>query len=631
MAGRAGRAVLIAVLAAAVAGLGAIGVASWRGVLRLQPQRELTPPEARAAAWRAAGLSPSGTAEAHLAAGQEALRADLPARDAEALRHFAEALALDPASPAALAGWIDAFAAVSGDDPDGEELREAHRLAAWALGRAPGRADLLAAWSRLLLLVPSGRNGAEALAAAEKAVEAGGGADALLALAQARLSPDPRGAAEAAARALQAAPADRRPLDLGARARWSAGDLRGALALLEQRLALDPAQPAALSLQARILVASGRSDAARQVLRRWAAASGAAEPMLLQAMLAYQVDGDLEEGKRLLQRARALPADDFLLARILSHAAAVERSRGDAGAARRLVDQALARVPASGPARYQEALLAFARGDAAGHRRAAGVLAGRAGPLETKVLAARTLELSGQVDEAVAAWEALAAGSRDLPLLLRTAAAMARLRAPGRAVPLLLRAAAADPAAPRARRQLGDYWEGPAGMVAAARDLESLAADERVVGPALAAAATCELLLGRTAAAAALAQRAAALAPQLARARVILAQIALDRGRIGDAVREASAAIEAEPSSAVALALLSRALEAAGRGDAVDVRARALALDPGLPTARLAQARWLLRSGKRDQGIALLRQILADDPDDALARGALLDAEPHGR
>ncbi len=629
MPGRAGRAALFAVLAAAVAGLAAIGVAGWRGVARLPSERELTPPEARAAAWRAAGLSPGGTAEAHLAAGREALRADLSDRDAEALQHYAEALALDPARLDALAGWIEAFAATSGDDPDGEELREAHRLAAWALARAPGRADLLAAWSRLLLMVPGERNAAEALAAAEKAAASGGGAGALLALARARLGADPRGAADAAARAAEADPDDRRPLTVGALASWRSGDARGALAWLERRLALDPAEPVALALQARILVAVGRTDAARQSLRRWAAA--AAGPALLQAMLAYQVDGDLEEGRRLLQRARALPADDFLLSRILAHLAAVERSRGDTGAARRLVDQALARVPGSGPARYQEALLAFGRRDAAAHRQAAGVVAGRAGAQEGRILAARTLELSGQVDEAIAAWEALASGSGDLSLLLRAAGSLARLGAPGRALPLLQRAAAVDPAAPHSHRQLTDYWEGPGGLASAAKEIQSMAAEDRAAGPALAAAATCELLLGRSRPAEVLAQRAAAAAPQLARARVILAQILLDRGRAGEAIREASAAVEADPASAVALELLARALEAAGRGDAGEVRRRALAIDPRLPTSRLAEARRLLREGQRERGSEVLRQLVAADPDDALARGALLEAESRAR
>lgn len=632
MPSRAGRALLVAGLAAVGAALAAVGAVAWLRVERLPPPRQRSPAELRAAAWRAAGLAPSGTAAEQLAAGKAALRADLPARDAEALRHFMQALALDPASPAALGGWLTAFAAASGDLPDGDELREAHRLAGWALPLHPESPELLAGWARLLLLAPGQRNAAEALEAAQQAVAAGGGADALLAESQARLPSDPRGAAEAAARAAEADRDDRRPLLAGARARWRAGDARGALELLDRRLALDPGHPAALALLARVDVAVGRVDAARTALRRWAAAAPSAEPTLLQAMIAYQVDGDFPEGRRLLHRARSLPADDFLAARVLAHAAAVERAVGDPAAARRLVELALARVPGSGPARFQEALLAFGRGDGAALRLAAGVVGDRAGARMARVLAARTQELAGQADEAVAGWEALAASSPpDLALLLQAAGAMVRLQAPGRATPLLLRAAALDPAAARARRPLTDYWEGPGALAAASRELQALAADEVVTGPALAGAATCELLLGRTQAAEALAGRTLAAAPQLARARVIRAQLWLDRGRPAEATREAAAALESEPANAVALEVMARALEALGRPDAAEVRRRALAADPRLVTARLGEARRLLREGQREKGLAALRQLLAEDPEDALARGALLEAEARGR
>jgi len=632
MASRAGRALLVGGLLAAVAALAAVALVAWRRVDRLPPPREPTPVEQRTAAWLAGGLAPTGTAVEHLAAGRAAQRANLPARDAEALRHFTEALTLDPASPAALGGWLGAFAEASGDLPDGDELREAHKLAAWGLRLHPASPELLVGWARLLLLTPSERNAAEALAAAEKAAAGAGGAEALLAMAQARLASDPGAAAETAARAREADPEDRRPLLLGARARWQAGDARGTLDLLEKRLALDPGHPIALSLQARVLVAVGRIDAARAVLRRWSAAARSAEPVLLQAMLAYQVDGDLAEGRRLLQRARELPADDFLLARSLAHAAAVERASGDVPAARRLVDQALARVPGSGPARFQEALLAFGRGDAVAHRQAAGVVGLRAGVLAARVLAARTQELAGQLDEAIASWEALASGRpRDLTLLLEAAAAMVRLRAPGRAMPLLLRASALDPALPRARRGITDYWEGPGSLAAAARRIEGLAVEELVAGPALAGAATCELLLGRTQAAEALTGRAIAAAPQLARARVLRAQLWLDRGRAPEATREAAAALEAEQANAVALEVMARALESLGRPDAAEVRRRALAADPRLETARLGEARRLLREGQREKARELLRRILAEDPEEAQARGALLDAESRGK
>ncbi|MBI5069801.1 MAG: hypothetical protein HZB56_16325 [Deltaproteobacteria bacterium] len=623
------RALLWILLVATVAALGAIGAASWRAVGSRPAPREPGPVELRVAAWVAEGLRPTGTAASQLAEGWAALAADAAGAGRDAARHFQMALALEPGRVEALAGWI--LASASADDAELEELRDGHALAAWALERNPGRGDLLAAWSRILLLVP-GRGPAEASEAARKAVEAGGGTEALLALSAARLGSDPAAAAEAAEKALAQASADRRPLLAAARARWQAGEARAALAHLEKRLAVDPAHPAALALQVEILGAVGRLAEARQVLRRWAAPGTSALPVLLQAMLAYQVEGDMGEGRRLLLRARALPGDDLLQARVLAHLAALERVGGDAEGAARLVGQALARAPGSAPARYQQALLAFAAGDAALHRAAAGALAGRGGERLERELAARTAELAGRKDEAVAAWEDLAAGSRDAVFLLRAAGAEVRLGATGRAVALLRRAAAIDAAAGRGPRAVTDFWVGPPALAAAAAELGSaFAADDPQAGLALASAATCELLLGRLAAAEALAGRAAALAPQSARPRLVRAQAHLDRGQPAEALREAAAAVDAEPQDAVGLEIMARALEGLGRGDALGARARALAVDPRLAGARLGNARRLLRDGQREPARLALRQLLADEPEQPQARALLYEAEARGR
>jgi len=626
MAHGARRALLWSLLAATVAVLAAIGAQSWRAVGRRAPPQEPSPVELRVAAWAAEGLRPSGSPAEQLAAGRAVLAADRPEAELEAARHFQMALALDPSRVEALAGWI--LARASAADADLEELRDGHALAAWALERNPGRGDLLAAWARLLLLVPGGRGPAEAAAAARRAVDGGGGLDALLALAEARMAAQPAFAAEVAEKALERAGADRRPLLVAARARWLAGEARAALDLVERRLALDAGHPAALALQVEILAGVGRLDQARQILRRWASAGASARPVLLQAQLAYQLEGDLGEGRRLLLRARGLPGDDLLQARVLAHLAALERAGGDAEGATRLLEQALARSPRSAPARYQQALLAFAAGDAALHRAAAGALAGRAGEREEKRLAARTAELAGRKDEAVAAWEELAAGSRDAAFLLRAAGAEARLGATGGAALLLRRAAALDPASSRGPRAITDFWEGPPALAAAAREIAgAFAADDRQASLALASAASCELLLGRVAAADGLAGRAASLAPQSARPRLVRAQAWLDRGQPAEALREASAAVDAEPQDAVGLEIMARALEALGRGDALEARRRALAADPRLASARVAQARRLLREGQKEKARQLLRQLLAEEPEQAQARALLFEAE----
>jgi len=160
MAHGARRALLWSLLAATVAALAGIGAASWRAVGRRAPPREPSPVELRVAAWAAEGLRPGGSAAERLAAGRAALAADRPEGELEAARHFQMALALDPSRVEALAGWI--LASASAPDADLEQLRDGHALAAWALERNPGRGDLLAAWARLLLLVPGERGPAEA-------------------------------------------------------------------------------------------------------------------------------------------------------------------------------------------------------------------------------------------------------------------------------------------------------------------------------------------------------------------------------------------------------------------------------------------------------------------------------------
>lgn len=619
------RALLWILLAMTVAALAAIALLAWRAIGHRATPREPTPVELRVAAWVAEGLRATGTAAERVAAGRQALAADLPGKDREAARHFQMALALDPARLDALAGWLLASAAAEDADPD--QLRELPPLAAWALERDPARGDLLAAWARLLLLVP-GQSGAESTAVARKAVDSGGGIEAFLALALAQLGSDPAGAVAAADRALALAGGDRRPLLLAARVRWQVGEARAALDLVEKRLDLDAGHPAALALQVEILAGVGRLDAARQILRRWAGPGTSALPVLYQALVACQLDGDLAEARRLLQRARGLPGDDLLQARVLAHLAAVERAGGSVEAASRLVEQALARAPQSAPARYQEALLAFARGDAALHRAAAGALGRRAGERLERELAARTMELSGRTDGAVAAWEELAGGSRDLALVLRAAGAQARLGATGRAAALLRRAAGLGPVAARGPSPLTDFWEGPPALSAAAREIAAaFAADEGQASLALSAAATCELLLGRTAAAEALAARAANLSPQATHPRLVRAQAWLERGRPAEAAREAAAATAVEPQNAVALEILARALESMGRGDAVEARRRALAADPRLAGARLGEARRLAREGQRGRSRQLLRQILAEEPEQAQARAALFESE----
>ncbi|HVI97427.1 MAG TPA: hypothetical protein VM753_25655, partial [Anaeromyxobacter sp.] len=300
-----------AVLAMVLAGIAAAGVALLPR-LRPAPAPERpapTPIEERVLAWRAAGLvarAPPAreAAEDDVARGRAALAADAPERTAEALALFREALAVDPRRLDAVAGFAEAVADRADADPDAdaEELRVAHELVRHARVVAPDRPDVLAAYARLLLAVPSAANDAEAFATAERAqrlAPADPSARLALGLAQARRDP------LAAARLLvEGGGADRRLLSAAARLRWAAGDAAGALALADRRLAEDPGHAVALELRAEIEGAAGALDAARATLARFeAAAPRSPLPPLLLARLAYQDERDLAAARRLLDAA----------------------------------------------------------------------------------------------------------------------------------------------------------------------------------------------------------------------------------------------------------------------------------------------------------------------------------------
>ncbi len=428
-------------------------------------------------------------AEAAAAEGWAALAADDPGREAAALRTFRAAIALAPArSDGAVAGFATAFADAAGDEPDGTELRVAHELVRDARSRAPARPDLLAASARLLLLAPGEANAAEARALAEQAAAAAprdGSAPAWRS-GWPGSTAIPPGRRARSRRPIAAVPGDRRLLTAAARARWAAGDAAAALAHAEARLALDPGHAGALALRAEVELACDRIADGRATLARWeAAVPGSPLPPLLLARLAYQCDADAPLARRLLEVALRRDPGDFTAARILAHRAAVELASGNVQAAEAAVGDALRRVPASAPARFQAALLAFRRGNAAALRESAGVLGDRAGAVAEKVLAARSAELSGTQDEAEQAYLAVAAAApRDPAVLLATAGALARLHASGPAIEVARRALQRDPAEARLRRAPTDFWEGAEPLAEASRRLEAIGRAEPSTAPA---------------------------------------------------------------------------------------------------------------------------------------------------
>jgi hypothetical protein len=312
---------------------------------------------------------------------------------------------------------------------------------------------------------------------------------------------------------------------------------------------------------------------------------------------------------------------------VLAHRAAVERLAGEEAAARTTAVQAVARVPGAAPARFQSALLAWRAGDAALLRESAGVLGDRAGPATALLLAARTAELSG-ADDAPERWrlarERLAA---DPAALLEMAGGLARRGASGPALEAARAALLRDPLEVRLERAPTDFHEGLDGALEACGRLEGVARAERTAAPvALAAAAACDLALGRGQRAEKLARAAAELAPQASAPDWIRAQLALERGKPRLALPLANAAVEADERSAVAREVRARVLEALGRpAEAVRDRDEALLLRPDLATARLARARALARAGRAAEARAEAEALVAERPELTGPRALLLE------
>jgi tetratricopeptide (TPR) repeat protein len=277
---------------------------------------------------------------------------------------------------------------------------------------------------------------------------------------------------------------------------------------------------------------------------------------------------------------------------------------------------------------YQAALLAFDARDAAAFREAAGTVGDRAGALVAADLAARALELAGELGEAQAAYQALAGRvARDPLALLEVAGSLARMRAPGPALEIAQRALRRDLADARLDRIPTDFWRGRVALAAAAQRFREMAHSEvRVPGTAFSAAAACELLLGRLHDAEELARAAEAAEPQAAAGRWLQAQVALDLAQPTRALPLARAAVDATDPDAPALATLGRALEASARIDeAARAYRAALVAAPDLIAVRLALARILARRGDAGAGRVLVAALHREAREVPAVRRALLD------
>src|SRR5262249_53063465 len=149
-------------------------------------------------------------------------------------------------------------------------------------------------------------------------------------------------------------------------AREKVGRYAAAVADFQKRLEMDPEDRTALEDIARVAASVGDFEQVRSIYQR-ILAKHPDDPgaRLGLAVLAYQVDGEREKAQRAMDSLVAIQEQltDDLRGRVLGHAAALAREKGELDKADKLVDSAQNLGVHAAPALYQGALVAVARGE----------------------------------------------------------------------------------------------------------------------------------------------------------------------------------------------------------------------------------------------------------------------------
>lgn len=584
--------------------------------------------------WREAEAAPFATAAelSRLARGYAAT--DTREGRRRAVDTFRRALVRSPDDWKAMAGYAQARALLAIEDGDEAGLRQATELLGYALRKAGTLVEPHVA--RATILAATGSDGDLLVAQDEAELARKLGPDepeALLAVGRSFLEKNPKYAMETLELAQRKSPELRAiPLALG-EAYLRLGRLADARAAFERRLVLAPDDPAGHLALARLDASLGGWELARTRLAKLPGMGrSTADLRLLEAQIAYQIDGRLELARTVLTELAARDHDRRRKVRALLHLAAVEQAAGRLAEAEQVTRTALDLDPKGAPLQFRLALILLERGQPeeahAALAKAASAMPDRA---QRAIVQARIHAARGRTDDAQAEYaRAMALAPLQAGPYLLAAALYAQFGALPQALGLVRRALEADPAWFRAHRALTDYHENRRYLTIAVGGLELLASSQDEVPLVLGAVAAARYQAGDSAGAEKAARRATAAGPRALAARLYLGQLAIDRGRAGEALAQLEMALEIDPRCAPAQVLAARAQLLLGRWDEARRHVR-LALDsnsdfvPAL--ARDAEA--LARAGRREAALALLRQAYRYDPDDIEVR-RLLDMIERG-
>lgn len=594
------------------------------------PSGATRPIERAADEWRLKYDDLKGTSADHLAAGELNLGKDTSAGYLDAEEDFQKALVLDKSSDRAIAGWALALAFGRGSQMDDEMANLADALLKSAEQRG-GTGIVYTAHAHLMLARNGNANDIKVMA--ERGADSPNPHDralAWLALGQMNTSKNPQYAANNFAEALKLEPTLKRAYLAQAHLNLSLGRYSEAIAGLNKRIELDPAQWDASDALARLYVDIGEVAKAKALY----ASVQQADPLsfrarLALAVLAYQHENQLDSAQA--QLAAIVADEDKLEARqlveALGHFAAVKRLNGDLAGAIEAAEKGIGLKSEDPHVNLQRFFAALDEGKPPEARAQWDFVKGRLGDAALeKTLEGRLLFAEGKFTEALqaatAAWEK---DARRTDALLLGAAAAARAKNEGKAWELSLkRGLKADPLYGAPRPSMARLYVRPADVLRAAKgSFELLSKEAEDPNPPMA-----EGLLawhsGDWAAAEREFSRVVSYDTANGNGFAFKSLLALRRKENAQAVKLAAKAIDAERQLGLAHAAHGLALAAANQPDlAKRSLQKAFELEPKLLLPKVRFAEIEAKQKKIEDARKTLTVVLLADPTYAEAKRVL--------
>ncbi len=552
----------------------------------------------------------------------------------EGFRHAADAykrvLIKNPTDIKAMAGFAEVRAIVAIEEGDPVGVQESAELLAYALRHGSNTPAPLVARANLWSTTGTASDLILAQQAADNAHRiAPDDVDVLLAVGRASIATNAEAALTSIEKARKLDATQRAiPVLLG-QAYLSLGRIGEARAAFEERRKAVPDDTTADLLLANLDASVGRFERARQRLNAVVKQTPKSiDARLLSAILTYEIDGDLKRAHDEFAAIRAMPLDRKRKLRVLIHSAAVAQEMGKTEETETLVKSGQDLDSDSAALHYRLALLRLAqnRGEDAKAQlaKAADQMPDAA---DREVLLGRILASLGQIDAAQGRFSRGMVLSPHEPTAYLLGAAMyAQIGALPPALVLIRRALNADPSWSASHRSITEFHDGGSSLRLAVGAFESMATGQEEVALVNGALAVARYQIGDIVGSERAAQAAVSTGDdtEALAARIYLGQLALDRKKPVDALREMKAAADIERHCPTVPYLMGRALAQLQHFEEAHAKFReALEQDINFLPAKVRDAEVLARIGQKEDAMKLYKEAFKSDPEDLDVRRGL--------